>query len=195
MKKKLAKTSRNPFLLPRWVDRIKSNRGKMRKAGLKRLGWKKKKIDIQMKLGAGFENNDFSWHNRGEHVDFDKRNPSLKATVCADRGGSFDLQSKTRRQVLASTPQLETLKGASHWNERQNHVENAPSLKEGLNKKKKNAGREKKKSTSGDTYQSEVHKPTGSRSCGRRGRKQEAERGRSETNGISKPGSSSKSGS
>lgn len=85
-----------------------------------------------------------------KHVDFASRNGSRpseqlfvqeegekRRLVCADKGVSFDLQRKTCRQVLGSAPQLETLKGVSCIGMRcRGHVENAPSLKEGWNKKK-----------------------------------------------------------
>lgn len=130
-----------------------------------------------------------------KHVDFASRNGSRpseqlfvqeegdkKRLVCTDKGVSFDLQRKTCRQVLGSAPQLETLKGVSCIGMRcRGHVENAPSLKEGWNKKK-NTRREKTHQQTHINQKSvspQLQKLTDGCSCDRPGRKRQAERGRS----------------
>lgn len=106
------------------------------------------------------------------------RGGEKKRLLCADKGVSFDLQRKTCRQVLGSAPQLERLKGASCIGMRcRGHVENAPSLKEGWNKKK-NTRREKTHQQTHINQKSvspQLHKLTDGCSCDRPGRKRQAE--------------------
>lgn len=88
-----------------------------------------------------------------------------KRLLCADRGVSFDLQGKTRRQVLVSKPQLETQKGVLCIGMRR-PAENASSFKERLNKKRIEGERTRiRRHLSIRSQSPQQNKPTGERPC------------------------------